>query len=404
MLTFWNQHVIENKPGCLYVSGSPGTGKTAMLSEIIRVTEDDTMDLRTHQVNVVMINCMSVGEPKGIYTKLVSDLKGDEYKANQAMDIVQEAKMLLNGTSNILNVVVLDEIDHLITKDQDVLYKIFEWASVPSSRLVLIGIANALDLTDRILPRLRAKNCEPQLLNFNPYKVEEITSIIKDRLYSLVENEENPFGPAPTPNENTPLPLMQPVAVELCARKVAAAMGDLRTALDVCRQAIDMAEIEWKKKVAAASTSPSVNGVVPSMEPKVTVAHIVKVLQVVYGSPTLQKLKQLNIQQKVVMSVLMVMTKLTRESVKSAITLAKFREDYRVLCSKHTSSISPVSRTELSDLLSMIETTGMISFTNNKEERLRRIQLNIIEDDIMQMVRSDSTLDVWVKDILEDTS
>jgi cell division control protein 6 len=57
------------------------------------------------------------------------------------------------------SVVVLDEIDSLITRDQEVLYKIFEWASVPCSHLVLIGIANALDLTDRILPRLRAKNC-----------------------------------------------------------------------------------------------------------------------------------------------------------------------------------------------------------------------------------------------------
>ena len=54
---------------------------------------------------------------------------------------------------------VLDEIDHLITKDQDVLYSFFEWAKSNSSKLIMIGIANALDLTSRFLPRLKTKNC-----------------------------------------------------------------------------------------------------------------------------------------------------------------------------------------------------------------------------------------------------
>ena len=36
-----------------------------------------------------------------------------------------------------------------------VLYTLFEWSALPSSKLILIGIANALDLTERFLPRLR---------------------------------------------------------------------------------------------------------------------------------------------------------------------------------------------------------------------------------------------------------
>jgi cell division control protein 6 len=56
--------------------------------------------------------------------------------------------------------VILDEIDQLISIDQTILYKFFEWAQMANSRLVLVGIANALDLTDRFLPRLKAKGCE----------------------------------------------------------------------------------------------------------------------------------------------------------------------------------------------------------------------------------------------------
>lgn len=231
----------------------------------------------------------------------------------------------------ICSVVILDEIDSLITRDQDVLYKIFEWASLPASRLVLIGIANALDLTDRILPRLRAKNCEPQLLNFNPYQVSEISSIIKDRLFSLIDDPENPFGPAPKPAEGAVPPLIQPNAIELCARKVAASMGDLRTALDVCRQAVELAEMDQKKRLQATAVlgEQKKNGAssVPLPEPKVTVGHVMKVLNVVFGSSTVQKLKQVNLQQKIVLGVILVMIRSTKgANKKDQLTIGKVKK------------------------------------------------------------------------------
>ena len=67
----------------------------------------------------------------------------------------------------------LDELDQLLGTQrgvkQEVLYSMFEWAALPQSRLVLIGVANALDLTERFLPRLRARNAPPSLLCFPPY-------------------------------------------------------------------------------------------------------------------------------------------------------------------------------------------------------------------------------------------
>ena len=78
---------------------------------------------------------------------------------------------------------VLDEIDSLDSKSQEVLYTMFEWPSHPKSRLVLIGIANALDLTDRILPRLQARpKCKPELLNFPPYTKDQIVAVLTARL------------------------------------------------------------------------------------------------------------------------------------------------------------------------------------------------------------------------------
>jgi len=45
------------------------------------------------------------------------------------------------------------------------------------------GIANSLDLTDRVLPRLHTKaRCRPKLLHFAPYSRNEIAAILDNRL------------------------------------------------------------------------------------------------------------------------------------------------------------------------------------------------------------------------------
>lgn len=78
----------------------------------------------------------------------------------------------------------------------------------------------------------------PVTLEFVPYNVKEITSIIKARLFSL--DDDTPDSPTKPKsiyldqNKGAMLPLMHPMAVELAARKIAGS-GDLRKALDVCR-------------------------------------------------------------------------------------------------------------------------------------------------------------------------
>lgn len=105
MMDFWNRHVLGNKPGALYVSGAPGTGKTAMLNEILRNTQNDINALSTHRVKVVMINCMTVTEPKAIYTKLVEEFKSPQTTLQK--DIIKQAEYLLNGKKDVLRYLLL---------------------------------------------------------------------------------------------------------------------------------------------------------------------------------------------------------------------------------------------------------------------------------------------------------
>ena len=116
-------------------------------------------------------------------------------------------------------VVIVDEVDQLANKDNDVLYKLFEWPSLPRSSVVLVGIANALDLTDRILPMLKCRGCAPQLLNFPPYTPIQLRNILIHRVSTVP-------GAAG---------VLDSTAISLCAAKVAAAGGDLRSALGILR-------------------------------------------------------------------------------------------------------------------------------------------------------------------------
>lgn len=336
------------------------------------------------------------------------------------------------------SVAILDEIDQLLTKDQEVLYKLFQWSTTEGSRLTLIGIANALDMTDRFLPRLKARNCEPQLLNFNPYQVAEIRDIIMDRLFSVEDSNK-----ADERDENGKprvAPLMQRPAIELCARKVAAATGDLRKALDICRQTIEMVEVETKKKERAQqqqqqgrpsalaplseirladlenraaggadraslvrrSTTGSMaeltgahdgSGPITLQDaPKVTVAHVQKALASAFGSPMVQKMKGLNVHQQIILAVLV--TKIQGGKTVDC-EVGKVFDHFTTTC-RSSNKIGALSRGEYQDLINMLEANGLITLGKAKEDRLRKIGLVPRENEVLDAIKGQDILDTIV--------
>lgn len=70
------------------------------------------------------------------------------------------------------------------------------------SRMVLIGIANSLDLTERLLPGLESRGCKPRLVAFPTYSRTQVATLLQERLDSL------------------PGPAFAPMAIDFCSRKV----------------------------------------------------------------------------------------------------------------------------------------------------------------------------------------
>ena len=283
---------------------------------------------------------------------------------------------------------VLDEMDHLVTKNLDVLYRLLEYANRPRSKLVLIGIANSLNLPDRFLPRLKAKGLEPRQLSFNPYTTKQIVEIVTARLQSL------------NPDAST-IPLMDIKAIEFCARKVSAASGDLRMALDLCRRAIELAETEHLKR--EEETTPlqeiALQPLTPSPSPKkrrrlltisepdkvlVTPTHINRAAALGSAQSFQQRLQKLSTQQKAILCTLVVL-----KSSTSTPNLTDVRDKYTKLC-RRGGMLDPLPRGEFLDACELLDGMDVISIQKAKggklDDKERMVGLGIQDMDVLQAI------------------
>ena len=78
-------------------------------------------------------------------------------------------------------ILVLDELDHACKRAEAVVRDIFSLSQSKGSRLVTIGIANKLDLTDKLLHELRACRAAPRVLPFHSYNAKQLLCMLKVR-------------------------------------------------------------------------------------------------------------------------------------------------------------------------------------------------------------------------------
>lgn len=392
--------------GCLYVSGPPGTGKSAMVNEVTNglIAESST-------ARKAYVNCMSIKSSKDLYFTLLELLCDEtEMTEEDATTMLQKMFVPKRKPSSVY-VVVLDEIDHILSLDLESLYKVIEWSLQKSSRLLLVGIANALDLTDRFLPRLKSRNLKPELLPFLPYTAVQIKTIITKRLKSLLPSDQA---------ASDFIPFFHPAAIELCSRKVSSQTGDLRKAFEVCRRALDLVENETRlneendakdqflqmtpsRKVLGEmknETSPgkktgkSVSSILSSSlrsltietAPRVSIAHLNKVTAAAFSNGTNQRLKTLNLQQKAALCALHALERRNREAFRisasgipgkppntpsksnvTAPTIKTLFDTYALLCKRSDAvALHPLSSSEFREVVGSLETLSLVAAVDGK--------------------------------------
>ena len=274
--------VTAGTGACIYISGVPGTGKTATVREVVaqldRAVADDELD----DFIYVEINGMRTTEPQQAYSLLWEGLKGQRVSPKQALDLL-EHEFSHPSPRRVPCVVLMDELDQLATRNQGVMYNFFNWPALKHSRLIVLAVANTMDLPERTLSNRISSRLGLIRITFPGYTHDQLMKIVQSRL------------------EGVPGGIVRPEAVQFASRKVAAVSGDARRALDICRRAVELAEADARaaggdpgtpsKKAASAAAA---NGARPGAKTGVvTIEMIRRAINEATSSPLQQVLKAL---------------------------------------------------------------------------------------------------------------
>ena len=153
ILSFTEGKIFDGTGGCMYISGVPGTGKTATVKEVIRTLKSYTDSGDLPEFQFIEINGMRLTEPNQAYTQLWKSLTGAKVTTEHAKNLLEKRFTTTNAATarkQKTSVVLVDELDLLWNRKQSVLYNIFEWPNNKFSKLCVLAIANTMDLPVRI--------------------------------------------------------------------------------------------------------------------------------------------------------------------------------------------------------------------------------------------------------------
>ena len=157
------------------------------------------------------------------------------------------------------SVVLMDELDQLMTTKQDVVYNFFNWPTLANSKLVVLAVANTMDLPERVMTGRVCSRLGMVRINFQPYTTPQLEQIVKARLAASKVG----LSQKDTPD------VLASDAVRFAAMKVSSISGDARRVLDICRRAVELVH-----PLRKAARTEDVKEVIKQMQNSPTAAYL----------------------------------------------------------------------------------------------------------------------------------
>jgi origin recognition complex subunit 1 len=180
-----------------------GLGKTASVRYAIQKLQHEQATGKIPPFQFISLNGMEMMDPFESYVKFCESLSqfGKQKRTPETAAALLQAYFTkeqgFGEESNDpeITVLLLDELDYLVTKKQTLLYNFFDWPLQAAScnhgrRLVVVGISNIINLPDKLLPCVQSRIGSDRCI-FKAYNNKELTTILNTKI-----NDASPVGRA----------------------------------------------------------------------------------------------------------------------------------------------------------------------------------------------------------------
>ncbi|MDY4579995.1 MAG: orc1/cdc6 family replication initiation protein [Candidatus Methanarcanum hacksteinii] len=340
------------KPSNIMIYGMTGTGKTAVINYIGK--ELNKIDPDKDHCFYLYVNCEIIDTAYGILYDIAKQFIDD---INQKIPftgwsfekLYKEFYEEIESRSRVF-IIILDEIDHMISKKGDDIFyylaKINEHLS--RSKVSIIGISNNSKFQEMLEPKAKSRFGGESII-FPPYTKKELEDILFDRIKDVFE-----------PN------VLDDSVVEYCAALASRNDGDARMAIDLLRTATDIAER---------------NG-----DSEITTAHVKSAKSSIEIDVVEESIKSLATQTKIL---LLSIIKISEKS-NEIITTGDVYNEYRDIAS--IINVPILTQRRIGDLIQELDMMGLINASIKslgRAGRTKEIKLDI-QKEVVERFKKDS--------------
>jgi len=338
-------------PSNIIIYGKTGTGKTAVAKHVGKELEK-TSEVHGVPCSVVYINCEVVDTQYRLLASIARMFDKDIPMTGWPTDqVYAELKNALDFEKRIA-IIILDEVDKLAIKGDDVLYNLTRINSdLKQSKVSLIGVTNDLKFTEFLDPRVKSSLGEEELI-FPPYDANQLRDILKQRAEIAFKSD-----------------VLEDMVIPLCAAYAAQEHGDARRALDLLRVSGELAERVKATKVQEQH--------VKQAQEKIEIDRIVEVVRTL---PSQSKL--------ILLSVVLLGC-----NYEGCLTTGEAYNIYKQMCK--IIGIEVLTQRRVTDLISELDMLGILNATivsKGRYGRTKEISLSVPSDNTKRVLFEDYRL------------